>query len=139
MSKYSSSAHRSPPPPRNRIPAGVRGIGCVLIGVVPVFSWVLADGLVKQFGLRMNLPPQWLGYPKIPPALFRVQGLIPVLNFIGGLQGLTAKFIFFLAIIVILGALLSIVYGYIFKMFGPSQYGPNDVPPPNVRTRKYRR
>jgi energy-converting hydrogenase Eha subunit F len=87
----------------------------------------------------MNLPPQWLGHPKIPPYLLRVEGLLPVWNYIASLEAFTAKFIFFLAIIVVLGVLLSIVYGYIYRMFGPSQYGPQDVPPPHVRTKKYRR
>src|SRR5436190_14941303 len=131
MSKYSSSAHRPPPPPRNQTPPLMRGIGCIMMVVIPIFSWGVAELLVRQYAGRLALPPSWMGYPKISPVLYRLSGLTPVLNFITNQQALVAKFIFFLVIVIVLGVLLSVIYGYIYNMFGPSQYGPQDVPPPN--------
>ena len=109
------------------------------MAVVPVFSWALADFLITGPGRSWPLPPEWLGYPKISPLLFKLQGLNGILNFLQNQAALTAKVIFFLGILVILSGLLAIVYGYVYRMFGPSQYGPQDVPPPNVRTKKYKR
>ena len=137
MSKYSSSAHKQPLPPKNRTPPLLRGIGCLMMVIVPIFSWFLGEGVVQLYG--NVLPAQWMGYPKINPLLYRLSGLTPVLDFIANQPALVAKFVVALVIVILLGVLLSIVYGYIYNMVGPSRYGPMDVPPPNVRTKKYRR
>jgi hypothetical protein len=137
MSKYSSSAHRQPLPPKNRTPPLMRGIGCLMMVVVPVFSWVLGEGLVGKYaGI---FPREWMGNVKISPLLNSFVVLRPIWNFIASQQALMAKFIVFLGIVTLLGVLLSVIYGYIYNMTGPSQYGPHDVPPPNVRTKKYKR
>ncbi len=137
MSKYSSSAHRPPPPPKNQTPPLMRGIGCLMMVIVPVFSWVLGEGLVSKYaGI---FPREWMGNVRVSPFLYSIAALRPVWDFIASQQALMAKFIIFLGVTTLLGVLLSVIYGYIYNMTGPSRYGPQDVPPPNVRTKKYKR
>jgi hypothetical protein len=115
----------------------MRGIGCIMMVVVPIFSWVLGEGIVSKYaGI---LPREWMGTVRIPPFLYNILALRPVWDFLGRQQALMAKFIIFLGVVTLLGVLLSVIYGYIYNMVGPSQYGPQDVPPPNVRTKKYKR
>ncbi len=139
MSKYSSSAHRTPPPPRNQVSPLVRGIGCLMMAIVPVFSWALAEYLIAGPARGWGLPPEWLGYPTIPPLLLSLSGLSGVWSFLQAQPALTGKIVFTVAIMIVLGGVMTIVYGYAYTLLGPSQYGPQDVPPPNVRTKKYKR
>jgi hypothetical protein len=46
---------------------------------------------------------------------------------------------FAVAATMIIGGFMAVVTGYISAMFGPSKYGPTDVPPPRVKTKKYTR
>jgi hypothetical protein len=34
---------------------------------------------------------------------------------------------------------MSVIYGYIYQIFGPPRYGPTDAPPPKVKAKPYKR
>jgi hypothetical protein len=34
---------------------------------------------------------------------------------------------------------MSVIYGYIYTIFGPPRYGPTDAPPPRVKAKPYKR
>src|SRR5574341_2593688 len=141
MGKYSGAARRPPAPPRDRLPPLVRGIGCLLFVLVPILAYGLARFLVPytvQWGLP--LPAQWFG-----PANIRyvAPASLPVVNeFLDLLRqepNLTANLVFALIITVVLFGIMTILYGYVYSAAAPSRYGPTDVPPPRVKTKKYRR
>jgi hypothetical protein len=118
----------------------MRGIGCILFAVVPILSYVSAVLLVNYgIGRGWPIPPAWLGTPSIAPLLYRLQGLTPVLNFIARQNNLTANIIFAIAIAVVIFGILSILYGFMFRMLGPSQYGPTDEPPIRTKVKRYKR
>jgi hypothetical protein len=56
-----------------------------------------------------------------------------------GENNLVANLVFMVVISVVLYGIMSIVYGYVYSVAAPSKYGPMDVPPPRVKTKKYRR
>ncbi len=141
MGKYSSNVARPPSKPRNRgVHPVMRGIGCVMMVIVPFISYGSAVLLVN-YAARAGwpIPVTWYGPPQIHPLLLRLSGLTPVWNFLRSQNNLTANLVFAFVIAVVIFGLMSVIYGYIYAMFGPSQYGPNDVPPPRVKTRKYTR
>lgn len=142
MGKYRTNSSRRPTPPRNRVPPLMRGLGCITMVLVPVFSYGLAVYWIEN-GLpgTQLIPPGWMGPPTIPPLLLNLQGpvMVPIWTFLQAQQNLTANLAFALAIAFIIGGFMAIIYGYIFSMFGPSKYGPQDVPPPRVKTKKYTR
>ena len=140
MGKY-TTYKRTPPKPRNLgVHPVMRGIGCIMMIVVPLLSYGIALFLV-DYGIRQRwpLPASWLEPLSIHPLLLRLRGLDPVWNFLLRQDNLIAVLIFTIATIIVIGGLMSVLYGYIYTLFGPSQYGPQDAPPIRVKVKRYKR
>jgi len=140
MGKYSTNSRRQAAPVRNQIPPLVRGIGCLTTVIIPLLSYGIADFWIKN-GLPISeyIPPNLMGTPNIPKFMFGSPALAGIGNFLQAQTNLNANLIFALGIAMIIGGFMAVVYGYIYWMFGPSKYGPTDVPPPRVKTKKYSR
>ena len=108
--------------------------------LVPIVSYGIARVLVPytvQWGLP--LPIQWFGAPNIRFSVPNVPFLVEFVDLLRNEQNLTANLVIALIITVLLFGILSIAYGYAYSAVAPSKYGPMDVPPPRVKTKKYRR
>jgi vacuolar-type H+-ATPase subunit I/STV1 len=140
MGKYTSLSQK-PDIPRNRgVHPVMRGFGCIMLAIVPFLSYGLAVIAVNLWLLRgLPLPPEWIGYLEIDPLLYRISGLTLILDFLGSQYNLVANLVFAFAIAIIIAGVMSIVFGYIYRLFGPPQYGPLDAPPPRVKVKRYKR
>ncbi len=140
MTKYTVASQRRAVRQQNTTPAIWRGIGCLLILVVPFISFVLAAATV-QLGVdkQWPMPYQLMGYPIMPDLLWKVPGFVPVLAFIQDQRNLYAVLTVTIVYIVALGTLISLVYSIIYRLVGPSRYGPLDVPPPSIKVKRYKR
>ena len=140
MGKYRSNSRNQAGPPRNQIPALVRGIGCLTMVIIPILSYGIAVYWIQE-GLPGSalIPPNLLGPPNIPPIFFSSPVLARIAGFLQAQNNLSANLIFAVAFAMIIGGVMAVVYGYVYSMFGPSKYGPTDVPPPRVKTKKYTR
>jgi hypothetical protein len=123
------------------MPPLVRGIGCLLFVLVPIVAYGLARFLVPysvKWGLP--LPVEWFGQADIR---FSAPNNLPVVNeFVNLLRqepNLIANLVFAVIITILLYGIMTIAFGYVYSVAAPSQYGPADVPPPRVKTKKYRR
>ena len=116
----------------------MRGIGCILLVLVPILAYGTAVYVV-DYGVRRGwpIPIAWLGMVDIPPLLLKLTGLSVVWNFLQAQNNLTANLVFALAITIVIFGILSIIYGFTYKLFGPPEYGPTDMPP--IRGRKVKR
>src|SRR6185436_2333771 len=140
MGKYSSSSRRQAGPPRNQVPPLVRGIGCISMVIIPLLSYGLAVYWIQQGWPGSQLiPATVMGPPRVPAFMFQSPALTGLANFLQSQNNLSANLIFALAFTMVIGGFMAILYGYIYAMFGPSKYGPTDVPPPRVKTKKYTR
>ena len=140
MGKYSSNSRRQAAPQRNQVPPLVRGIGCISMVIIPLLSYGLAAFWIQKGWPGATLiPPNLLGAPHIPPFFFSSPALRGIAGFLQQQTNLSANLIFALAFTMIIGGFMAIVYGYVYAMFGPSKYGPTDVPPPRVKVKKYTR
>lgn len=130
MSKYSSYSRPQPKPRNVGVHPVMRGIGCILIIVVPILAYGVSVLLVN-YGAQHGwpIPPDWYGPPSIPPVLWKLQGLTPILGFIQAQYSLEAILVFTVAITVVIGGIMSMIYGFIYSLFGPPRYGPQDAPP----------
>ena len=141
MGKYTTHS-RTPPKPRNRgVHPVMRGIGCIMIVIVPILAYGIALLLI-DYGIQHGwpIPPSWLRPISIHPLLLRLRGLEPVWNFLLSQNNLIAVVVFTIAITIVIGGLLSIIYGYIYTIFGPPQYGPQDAPPiRGIKVKRYKR
>jgi len=141
MGKY-STYNRTPEKPRNLgVHPVMRGIGCIMMIVVPILAYGIAILLVNYaFQKGWPIPPSWYGPPTIPALLLRLRGLQPIWDFLAQQQNLTANLIFAIAITVVIGGIMSMIYGYMYTLFGPPRYGPTDVPPiRGVKVKRYKR
>lgn len=112
MSKYSMyQPQRKENPAKKPVHPIWRGIGCVLLVVIPVISYVTADYLINN---RASIP--WV----VIPTELVVQNLPDPM--------LIVK-IFYTAIFVfVLYLLLTVITFIVNRFWGPSRYGPYDVP-----------
>ena len=140
MGKYSSHVRKAPVPRNQGVHPLMRGIGCIMMIIVPILAYGSAVLLVN-YGASHGwpIPPNWLGTPTFHPLLWRLQGLTTPLTFLQGQTNLIANLVFAVAITVLVGGIMSMIYGYIYTLFGPPRYGPTDAPPERIKVKKYTR
>jgi hypothetical protein len=140
MGKYSSYSKPKPKPKLDTVHPVMRGIGCIMIVVVPILSYGIAVLLVNYgYAHGWPIPPTWFGPPRFPDLLWKLQGLQVLLTFLTAQSNLKANVIFTIALIVVIGGIMSVIYGYMYTLFGPPRYGPQDEPPIRVKVKRYRR
>lgn len=100
-----------------------RGIGCIMMLIIPVVGYAGAVLLVQE-----NIKQRWLAVPAdlaqtVTVPLF---GAVPYLY-----ANLLAA-----AVLTMLGfGLVTVLYGFLYTAVGPSRYGPLDAPPARKRRR----
>lgn len=139
MGKYRSNVKGQSAPSRNVVNPYMRGIGCLLMLIVPVFSYLAGYELAKQrFGSQV-LPAAWYGYMSFPPEVYNLRGLGVIAQYLSRIEFLPATLTLAVIVAVAVGGILAIVFGYMYSIFAPSKHGPFDVPAPRVKTKKYKR
>ena len=117
-----------------------RGIGCLMLLVIPVISWAAGVETIK-YGLKHGwpIPFELLGAVTLPDLFYKSNGLMIILGPILPTQNfyayLTATFLY----MIMIGGVISLVYAVTYRIVGPSRYGPTDAPPPKIKTKKYTR
>jgi len=138
MGKY--QARRKPDTPRrDTVNPVMRGIGCLFMVIVPIFAYFLGRTLAENNVGAGLLPDSWYGLMEFPDAIYSFSGLSVVANYLSTIPRLPATLTFAVIIIIVVGGIVSIVFGYMYNLMAPSKYGPFDVPPPRVKTKKYKR
>jgi hypothetical protein len=141
MTKYSAAQQRrSVTNHENPLHPVWRGVGCLLILFVPTLSYVLAAASV-QLAVDQNwpMPYQLMGYPVMPVLFWKDAGLVPLLSFIQSQNNLYAILAITFVYIIFFATLVSFIYAFVYKFIGPSRYGPQDAPPPKIKTKHYTR
>jgi hypothetical protein len=141
MTKYNSLARQRPIKKPERPNPIWRGIGCLIIIIVPLMSFAAAKLLI-DYGLQQGwaIPNELLGYPKLPEELDAIPSikflLSPITRWPNSYAYLTLSLVF----IMFFGGLLSFIYALAYRFVGPPRWGPYDLPPTRgVRTRPYKR
>jgi len=103
MGKY-SFASRQTSRPRREVHPVMRGIGCIMIILVPLLAFGSAVLLVNYGAAHgWPIPPGWLGAPTFHPLLWQLARtsvpIATILNFFQAQNNLTANLVFAIAII----------------------------------------
>ncbi len=141
MTKYTVASQRRAGKPEAKDTHPIwRGIGCLLILFIPLLSYVLAT-ITVQWAVASNqpLPYQLLGYPALSKDVWKVTALSPVWAFIEQQANLYAVLIFTTLYTVAIGALISVIYAFVWRYAGPPRLGPYDMPPVKTTSKKYKR
>lgn len=140
MSKYRSSALVKVKE-RTRQPHYLwRGIGCVMMIVIPAMS-ISAGVMTIDIALEQGytIPYQLLGRPELPAIFYRSSGLMTIFGPIARVNNFYAYVAASFIYMTLMGGVLSFVYALIYRLVGPSRYGPLDAPRPNVKVKTYKR
>lgn len=116
MSKYEKYNIRPSREKRWRIHPLWRGVGCLLLIIVPIAAYAGSFILVRENNERhwVEVPREVMGYLSLPFDLGRIYYL---------------NLLVAVALIVVIFALITVLYGIIYSSFGPPRYGPMDSPP----------
>jgi hypothetical protein len=127
MGKYSYNRRAPIPPKPWTIHPIWRGIGCLMMILIPIMSYAGASLLVQA-----NVAQRWV---PIPAELARTIN-VPLLGDVRYLLAILALAVF----LSLVGfGVLTAVYSVIYKVLGPPQYGPLDAPPLRQTTARRRR
>ena len=140
MTKYTVASARRPMNVQPQVHPLWRGVGCAMIVFVPLISFLAAAVTVNLIvANNLPMPYQLMGYPVMPSLLMKSDALVPILLFIEQQQNLYAILLITVAYIVVIGAIVSFVYSFVYRYVGPPRYGPLDAPPENVKVKRYKR
>ncbi|MBM3145388.1 MAG: hypothetical protein FJ010_10525 [Chloroflexi bacterium] len=95
-----------------------RGIGCILIVLMPVMAYAGAVELVKANYLK--------GWIRMPADLARTV----TIPYVGSIQNFYAYIAVGILLLVAGYGILTILYSILYSVMGPPKYGPTDAPPP---------
>lgn len=137
MGKYSKYQRKSQKKPEMN-PLW-RGIGCILIVVVPVISYALMVILTPVIMATNLVPYALLGHVKFPEWALKTPFLSDVTFFIGGINNLGLKLIAFVVILLLLTAIFSLLYTLASQVIGPPRYSDKDAPPSKYKAKAYKR
>lgn len=129
MGKYAKYEYKQIKPRRWKVHPIWRGIGAILIIMIPIISYSGAYLLVRE-----NFKNHWY---EIPVDLMRSVNFEPLLRSLPQLSGVVASIgrVYYidlaltLLFIAVGFGLLTILYGILYSAMGPSRYGPVDAPP----------
>ncbi|MBI5944187.1 MAG: hypothetical protein HY864_07450 [Chloroflexi bacterium] len=108
--------------------------------VIPIISIAAGYGTINYaIEKRWFIPYELLGTPIFPSLFYKSNGLMLILAPITRIQNFYAYVIAALVYILLIGGLVSLIYAIVYRIVGPSRYGPTDAPPPNIKTKRYTR
>jgi hypothetical protein len=110
-----------------------RGIGCVLLLIVPIMSWY-ATSLFLQSNKKVVLPWELTRIVAIPyTRVAEIDNVILPINRYFDATKFVFGQIFFTIIFSFIGfGAMAFLYALLYRVAGPPRYGPFDVPPNKV-------
>lgn len=140
MGKYRTNSKVIQKPKSDGPHAIWRGIGCMMILIIPAIS-IAAGVQTVSYGLanKWQIPYQLLGTPKLPDFFYKSTGLMTIFGPIASIQNFYANAVMSIIYMAVIGGVISMIYAFTYQAVGPSRYGPTDAPPPKIKTKKYTR
>lgn len=139
MAKYTK--YQRPPFKKQRGSHPVwRGIGCLLMVVVPLMSYAGAVMLVNYgVGHGWPFPPEFVGYLRFPAWVWSAPVLPLLAGPIAAFPNLGAVLLVFFILLLLLSGIFSTLYAFLYRIWGPPKYTSIDAPPPRYKAKPYKR
>ncbi len=117
-----------------------RGFGCLMILIIPAISIASAYELI-QYGIanKWPIPYELRGKVYLPEIFYSTPGLATIFSPISEVPNLLAIAAASLVLMMLIGGVISVIYATIYRVIGPSRYGPTDAPPSGIKVKKYKR
>ncbi|MBE3037619.1 MAG: hypothetical protein IMZ62_02235 [Chloroflexi bacterium] len=137
MGKYAKYQRKSPE--KKGMHPIWRGIGCILIIVIPLLAFGMMLVFVPPIIATGKVPYQLLGHVHFPEWAFKVRIVADISSFISSIDNLWMNIITFFVMLLILTAVASLLYSMIYTLVGPARYSELDAPPPKYKGKVYKR
>ena len=137
MGKY-EKYHRKSPEKRRMNPIW-RGIGCILIIVVPLLAYWMMLVSVPLIIATGKIPYQLLGHVHFHEWVFKLRITTLIASFISNINNLWINIIMFFVMLLILTSVASLLYSMIYALIGPARYSELDAPPSKYKPKVYKR
>ena len=140
MGRYEKNNFRQVKPRKRELHPVWRGIGCLIILVLPLMSYASAV-IIVDYGIsqRWPIPRELLGRPQLPEILFKLPSIAQIFYPVLGWINFYAYLAVGVIILVLLVGFLSFVYALMYRYVGPPQYSPIDAPPTGRKVKRYKR
>jgi hypothetical protein len=117
-----------------------RGIGCIILIIIPIMAYLATTVLIQQGQKdQWAMPSDLMGHPQLPPWLYQFaftrQFAAPIAS-VNNLYALIAGT--FLLTILAFG-ILAVIYGWSYRVVGPSRFTPLDAPEVDRQAKRRRR
>lgn len=125
-----------------QLPAGWRGIGCIMFILLPTVSYVAAVELLKIKTINFffyGVSPTLFGAPSLPKILWEINAIRPFLNEVYSWTNLEVNILFGLVILLVLSGTIGMLYSVVYRAVNPSRYGSTDAPPSRRKAKKHSR
>lgn len=140
MTKYTSVQKRETPIKTRQVHPIWRGIGCAFMILIPFVSYGLGAITVNYaIARKWPIPYELIARPQLPDLIYRSTALAQLFGPITLIDYFYAYAAATFVYMVILGGMLSLVNAFIYQVAGPSRWGPQDVPPPKIKAKRYKR
>jgi hypothetical protein len=139
MAKYQS--YQKPKElPRNEVHPVWRGIGCLIMLILPIISWAAAL-LLLEFGKTQHWAflGELVEVVRFPDIVYKIPGILVVANYISSIAYFKALAIFFFLLLVAFSGIFSVLNAMFYRMVGPPRYTAIDEPAPRVKVKRYTR
>lgn len=139
MAKY-NTFQKVKETPRNVIHPVWRGIGCLIMVLMPIISGAAAQ-LMLDFGKSQKWPflTELSSLVRFPDIVYKIPGVLVVANYISSIPYLKALTLFFVLLLILFSGVFAILNSVLYRVIGPPRYTPLDEPAPRVKTKRYTR
>jgi hypothetical protein len=139
-SKYGSNDRRKELVRPYKIHPVWRGIGFVMMVLVPVMSgaaaMVLRDyGRLQRWSFMKELGPSL----RLPDIFYSIPVISNFSNWVSSINDLPVMILFFILFLMVYSGVLSILYAMIYRLIGPPRYSALDAPATKNSSKRYTR
>ena len=114
-----------------------RGIGCLMVLIIPTISIVAGNETVK-YAVTNNwaIPYQLTLTVRLPKIFYATAGLRTIFEPLSDIPYLYLHIATSILYMVLISGFISVIYAAVYRMVGPERYGPTDAPPSKIKVTK---
>jgi hypothetical protein len=137
MSKYQSFQKHKELPARRDVHPVWRGIGCLIMVILPVISWATAQ-LLLEFGKSQKWAflYELSDYVRFPEWAYSTPYILILANYISSIPYLKALLMFSVLVLILLSGIFAFLNAILYRVVGPPRYTELDAPAPRVNVKR---
>jgi hypothetical protein len=138
MTKY-RSFERKPIERPHEIHPIWRGIGCIIMILIPIMAFLGTTLLIQQ-GIKEQwpMPADLMGHPKLPDWMYMLAVTRQFAEPVASVDNLYALIAGTVLISILAFGVLAVIYSWSYKAVGPRRYTPLDAPEVDREARRRR-